>query len=119
MPEWWKETKELTKFPEGLKLDQGEYVIKVTGKPKKVPMPKYGEPEKMVTKLIFPVEYEGKEFAWFVAETFMKDLDGNESDSLFAQLVRLADKNNGLEGATLKVTAKGLGVKKRYFVELK
>lgn len=109
-----------SKYPSTLKLPVGSSVIEIMGEPEEVSQPDLEHPDKMVTKLIFPVKYQDQIFSWWVAKGYVTDRDGNPKQTLFAQLSRIdKSREGGIVGSVLKVTAFGDNKGRRYLAELK
>jgi len=104
MSEWYENTElrepeDFEKLP-ALKLGSGVHDIKFENNGREVDVPVYGREDKKEKKIIFDVTYAGKKWCWFVrkAET---------TTSLFGQLTKVSQKQNGLQGHTVKIIAAG------------
>lgn len=109
----------VNKYPTSLKLPVGSSVVEILGEPEEVEQEDIEDKQKMVTKLIFPVRYQEQVFSWWITKGYVNTIDGKPKSTLFSQLARLDQANNGLVGAVLKVTAVGDAKGRRYLVELK
>lgn len=116
---WYEEGVKLSQYPPTLNLEPGTRVIEILGEPKEIELPSFEDKKKLISKLVFPVKYEEMTYSWFVTKTYLKEKDGTQKETLFAQLARIAEANNGLTGAVIKMEIIGSGKRRFYKLELK
>lgn len=111
MESWYQREFSTEAMLPAFKAPEGESKFKIMGLPKTIQVPSFKDKSVLVEKLIFPIEYDGVKQAWFVSTSKHKD-------SLFAQICKLAQQNNGLEGALLKLLRVGSGMRTAYAISL-